>query len=516
MWSGLDSLATLTLPDDPNIYPTFHYYTPFDFTHQGAQWVAPDVPKIGRVYGSQADQNLLATDVAKVKAYAAKTGLMPFMGESGAYEAHIPLAQRIAYTKAVHDAFVPAGVSVCQWAYANTFPLYDRQAGAWMPGMLGALGLTDAGGAAPSAARAPAANAPATAAPAAPQGRAGDQLAELRKQIPGTLINDPTRIDWATQGASLKVAVMQDAAIPGGGAARRYTVPAKLANPWEAQTLVPLTAGIAAGQTITIGFYARTVSAKAPGGMGTVTVRFQQNAPPYSGFADATVAIGPDWQWHEVSGVAPRAIGKDVATVSIQLGGAAQVIEIGQAIVIEGAASIASAPPPRAQAAAAEPVLPEPLKGAGSLLNDPAQRSWGMTGAAGMAVDRDEPAIWLGKATRYTTSTVGANAWDLGAAVPIEGAIKAGDTLLIAIAARTQSAQTSDGKARVGIRVQGTTPPYDGFADNVFSVGAAWQLIRIKTIATRAFEAGTAQLALHFAGAVQAVDIGPVYILKAP
>ena len=35
-WSGLDALATLDLPDDPNVYPTFHYYTPFDFTHQGA------------------------------------------------------------------------------------------------------------------------------------------------------------------------------------------------------------------------------------------------------------------------------------------------------------------------------------------------------------------------------------------------------------------------------------------------------------------------------------------------
>ena len=143
MWSGLDSLETLTLPDDPNVYPTFHYYTPFDFTHQGAQWVAPDIPPVGRVYGSQADKDLLKTDVAKVKAYAARTGLMPFMGESGAYEAHIPLAERIAYTKAIHDAFVPAGVSVCQWAYANTFPFYDRKTGRWLPGMLGALGLSD-------------------------------------------------------------------------------------------------------------------------------------------------------------------------------------------------------------------------------------------------------------------------------------------------------------------------------------------------------------------------------------
>src|SRR3546814_20509250 len=45
-WSGIDSLATLDLPDDPNVYPTFHYYAPFDFTHQGATWVDPS--QIGR------------------------------------------------------------------------------------------------------------------------------------------------------------------------------------------------------------------------------------------------------------------------------------------------------------------------------------------------------------------------------------------------------------------------------------------------------------------------------------
>lgn len=142
-WSGIDSLATLTLPDDANVYPTFHYYDPFDFTHQGASWTAPNVPPPGRMYGTQADVRALEADLAKVKAYAARTGLMPFMGESGAYDKHASLAQRVAYTKAVHDTFVPAGVPVCQWAYANTFPFWDRENGEWLPGLRGALGLDE-------------------------------------------------------------------------------------------------------------------------------------------------------------------------------------------------------------------------------------------------------------------------------------------------------------------------------------------------------------------------------------
>ena len=142
-WSGIDSLATLELPDDPNVYPTFHYYEPFDFTHQGAGWVKPKPPALGRVYGSAADRERLVADAAKIRAYVARTGLIPFMGETGAYEAHIPLAQRVQYTRAVHDTFAPLGVGICGWAYTNTFPYYDHEAKRWLPGMRAASGLQE-------------------------------------------------------------------------------------------------------------------------------------------------------------------------------------------------------------------------------------------------------------------------------------------------------------------------------------------------------------------------------------
>lgn len=142
-WSGIDSLATLDLPDDPNVYPTFHYYEPFDFTHQGAAWVHPKPPALGRTYGTAADAQRLVDDTAKIRAYIARTGLVPFMGESGAYDKYIPLPQRVQYTHAVHQAFAPLGVGVCQWAYTNTFPWYDHNARRWLPGLRGAVGLPE-------------------------------------------------------------------------------------------------------------------------------------------------------------------------------------------------------------------------------------------------------------------------------------------------------------------------------------------------------------------------------------
>lgn len=142
-WSGIDSLATLPLPDDPNVHPTFHYYDPFLYTHQGANWVAPDIPPPGRSFPTAEDRAQLAKDVEKIRTYVARTGKTPFMGESGAYDKHIPTADRAAYHRTVREAFAPTGIGVCVWAYANTFPFWDRTSGAWLPGMRGALGLSE-------------------------------------------------------------------------------------------------------------------------------------------------------------------------------------------------------------------------------------------------------------------------------------------------------------------------------------------------------------------------------------
>jgi endoglucanase len=45
-WSNPWALATLDLPDDDHLIATFHNYTPFEFTHQGATWIYP-VPPVG-------------------------------------------------------------------------------------------------------------------------------------------------------------------------------------------------------------------------------------------------------------------------------------------------------------------------------------------------------------------------------------------------------------------------------------------------------------------------------------
>ena len=122
--------------------------------------------------------------------------------------------------------------------------------------------------------------------------------------------------------------------------------------------------------------------------------------------------------------------------------------------------------------------------------------------------------IWLGQATRFAANNPGGSPSDLYATIPISTALAEGDELLIAVAARTESAATDDGRAIVGIRVQDGASTDKYFANNRFKVGPNWQLVRIRTRASQAIAAGNAEVALYLASGEQQVDIGPVYVLK--
>jgi hypothetical protein len=345
------------------------------------------------------------------------------------------------------------------------------------------------------------------------------ELAAFDEQVPGDLINDPTRIDWASYGPDLEAGARQAADIPGGGAARVFDMKSRADFPYRAAATIPLLADIKSGDQVTVGFYARVISTERSDGKGIVGVRFQENVAPYGGFGDSNVLIGSEWEWHEVTARADRRIRKADAIVTLQLAGAKQKIEIGQTVVVRGSPTILAK-----QAAPARPAptlkdastieMPDGLRNMGQLVNDPTARSWAHGGTGGKWQDVDVPEIWLQKATRFTTTQVGENRWDLTTAIPILPAMKEGDTYTVAVVARTLSAQTEDGKGLIYARMQGAMPPYEGFGDKVFKIGDRWQLVNLPFTATRGFGPGDATVTLHFAAAAQSIEVGPVYVFK--
>jgi endoglucanase len=141
LWSGIGSLDDIPLPpNDQRIIVTFHYYDPFDFTHQGAPWITPNPPPFGRAFPIGTDLADLQANVQLARDFMTRTGRPLFLGEYGAYEG-ISVAQRADYYKAVRDAFFAANVDGCVWAYTNTMYFRDPVSNGWYNELLNAIGL---------------------------------------------------------------------------------------------------------------------------------------------------------------------------------------------------------------------------------------------------------------------------------------------------------------------------------------------------------------------------------------
>jgi hypothetical protein len=336
------------------------------------------------------------------------------------------------------------------------------------------------------------------------------ELQALDDALPGNLINDPTRLDWAVFGQGAASKAIKGTTAPGGGALQ-ITTPKKGASLYEIGTNAPIAREIRPGQRITVAFYARTLKAETSDGRGVVGVRFQQNAAPYPGFGDTRLTIGSDWALYEVTALSDRAIPAGQAVVGFQLSGAKQTIEIGQTIVVEGAASVVTK---GGTTTIPTPVMVPQLVGKGTLINDPASIDWIFYGAK--MVHKVVPAKGMpgDSAVQVSIPAVGANAYESGANVPIAGAIEEGDILIVAVLARTVSAETPDGLGRIGVRVQQNAAPYPGFGENVLKIGPTWKLYQIKTQARIAIAKGQAAVALQLAGAKQSIEIGRVYVLN--
>jgi hypothetical protein len=341
------------------------------------------------------------------------------------------------------------------------------------------------------------------------------ELEALDDALPGTLINDPTRLDWQSFGAGLEVKAVKGEQIPGGKAANRYSVPKAGSTLYETGANAPITAAIKADTDIVVAFYARTISSDGPTGQGLIGIRIQQNEASYPGFGDTTLVIGSEWKLYEVAMRSNRSIAKGKGVVGFQLSGAKQVVEIGQTIVVSGATSLSTAAAAPTQSATTD-LLPQ-LQGKGRLISNPADKGWAFYGEYGTRSTVPSPNIpgSGGSTMLVKTTKAGVNAHDVGATVPITEAINEGDVLLIAILARTAPGGTADGASKLGVRVQMNEPPYAGFGDNILTLGPTWRLLQLKTQARSDIPAGKGVLALHFATAAQSIEVGQVYVLNA-
>jgi endoglucanase len=119
-WGGIGAMNRLRLPDDNRLVFTFHYYDPFEFTHQGAEWVSGSSNWLGRTWGTSRDSAAVRDDLNTVAEWAVRHNITVCMGEFGVYSRAV-MDDRVAWTAFVTREAERRGFSWAYWEFDAGF-----------------------------------------------------------------------------------------------------------------------------------------------------------------------------------------------------------------------------------------------------------------------------------------------------------------------------------------------------------------------------------------------------------
>jgi len=138
-WGGLGSLNELEIPDDDYIIVTYHYYNPFQFTHQGAEWVGGSDDWLGTTWSAfSTEKQAVISDFAGASAWSMQHNMPIFMGEFGAYN-KADISSRVKWTSFVAREAERRTFSWAYWEFCSGFGAYDLTKREWRMDLLTAL-----------------------------------------------------------------------------------------------------------------------------------------------------------------------------------------------------------------------------------------------------------------------------------------------------------------------------------------------------------------------------------------
>lgn len=124
-------------PEDRNILVGVHYYDPFAFTHQGAEWAGLG-KATGVDWGSEADIARLDADFDRIFTWARAEKREIYLGEFGVYD-RADARPRFCWLHRVARAAERRGWSWAHWQLASDFALMDERSGRWNDWIVAAL-----------------------------------------------------------------------------------------------------------------------------------------------------------------------------------------------------------------------------------------------------------------------------------------------------------------------------------------------------------------------------------------
>jgi len=138
-WNSIDSLERLELPEnDRNIIVTVHYYSPMEFTHQGASWT-DQRDRIGIEWkGTDEERGAIIEDFQRAQAWAEIHDRPLLLGEFGAYD-KADMDSRSRYVSCVARQAEKIGWSWAYWQFDSDFIVYDVPHDRWVEPIRDAL-----------------------------------------------------------------------------------------------------------------------------------------------------------------------------------------------------------------------------------------------------------------------------------------------------------------------------------------------------------------------------------------
>lgn len=140
-WNAYDWISTLDVPNDEHLIVTFHYYLPFEFTHQGAEWVGEDAqPWLGTSWdATDAEKAEITAHFYSVAEWAARhDNVRILLGEFGIYS-RAEMDSRARWTEFVAREAERHGFAWAYWEFGSGFGAYDPAARVWREDLLRAL-----------------------------------------------------------------------------------------------------------------------------------------------------------------------------------------------------------------------------------------------------------------------------------------------------------------------------------------------------------------------------------------
>ncbi len=125
-FGGLGAVPKMVFPKDDHLILSIHYYNPFHFTHQGADWSGDEMNSwLGTKWNdTEAERNTVINEFSQAIAIANDNNIPINIGEFGAYS-KADMSSRARWTTFLSRWFEEQGFSWTYWEFSAGFGIYN-------------------------------------------------------------------------------------------------------------------------------------------------------------------------------------------------------------------------------------------------------------------------------------------------------------------------------------------------------------------------------------------------------